>query len=239
MSYEASACLQNPRRPSSLTCASCLFEDLPTSTNFTRTRWLLLSFEPLISPWHSASLPEKSNLKTNKWIVERAENLLIIKLEVFSNTFSLWAASNPLWSFEIAFWFFTCDRRGTKGKGSFSHSAQYNIAFNGASMRFVCCWWRISFRSFHKKESLQTADPSNISFFNNWIKLEGRIVNRRDVWKGVKKRSLLSLMELLGQCSNYTLIFSSVLRLSPFVIHEIYEWSEIPRQQQKIFRKMQ
>lgn len=195
----------------------------------------------------------KSNLKTNKWFVKRDDNLLIAWLRVSPNTFnssirsihtrsaSICGASDYFlisftWMHEIAFFqlFVSLSSRpglvvfpSTKGKRIASHSAQYNIAFKAKkrSIRFVCCWWRMSFRSFfvpvRNKNFLRVADSSNISFFNNWIKLGGRIVNRKEESivgsrEGVKKGSSLcdNALQLHVNISSLLLHF---VRPSPFI----------------------
>lgn len=85
-----------------------------------------------------------------------------------------------------------CESHKPKKSRDRFHNPHNTISFSKqkrSSMRFMFCWWRISFRSFmfRKKKSLPIADSSNISFSNNWIKLEGIIVNMFRETKESKK----------------------------------------------------
>lgn len=110
----------------------------------------------------------KSNLKTNKRRMRKAGNLLITKLKALMPRLEIpialisFGASDyfliPTW--EIVFRLRCCPpvhKGHEKGRRKLIVRivfTKYNIAFKANEIRFVFCWWRISFRSFQSLSKL-------------------------------------------------------------------------------------
>lgn len=108
--------------------------------------------------------------------------------------------------------------------GSFSQSTQYNIVFKAATFFNEICVLLVADQLqifFHEISS--TADSSNISFLNNWIKLGGIIVNRRKYVKGVKKDRNVEWTQRLDKRLKLHINISLMHSSSHFAIHKFYE----------------